>query len=89
MQDNLQRILPVSSTRILPMKIGPLKRWSFPVSISELASPSTASPLGLEEDVAKMTEEDIEAGANVGGKITLSEVDRMTSHPIDSMGDEV
>lgn len=89
MQDNLQRILPASSTRILPMTIGPLTRWSFPVSISELASPSTASPTGLEEDVAKMTEEDIEAGSNVGGKITLAEVDRMTSHPIDSMGDEV
>lgn len=59
------------------------------MSISDMASPSTASPTGVEEDVAKMTEEHIEAGATVDGKITLAEVDRMTSHPIDIMGDEV
>lgn len=57
--------------------------------ISEIPSPSTTIPLEVEEDVAKMIEVDIEVGVTVDGKITRVEVDRMTSRPIEIMGDEV
>lgn len=39
--------------------------------------------------MAKMTEEDIEAGATEAGKIILAVEDKMNSRLIDIMGDEV
>lgn len=56
--------------------------------ISEIPSLSTTIPTGVEEDVAKTIEVDIEVGVTVDGKIIQVEVDRMTSRPIEIMGDE-
>lgn len=57
--------------------------------ISASISPSTASPTGVEEDAAKMTEEDIEAGATEARKIILAVEDKMNNRLIDILGDEV
>ncbi|KAL0157574.1 hypothetical protein M9458_045650 [Cirrhinus mrigala] len=60
----------------------------FPIWISASPNPFTASLTGVEEDVAKMTEEDIEAGATVAGKIILLEADKMNSRPTDIIQDQ-
>lgn len=56
------------------------KSWS--ALTSESARTSTVSRTGVEEGVAKMTEEDIEGGATVGGKSIRGGGDKTSSRMV-------